>query len=497
MFDTKTKHEEHYGGEIPIVQGFEADGDAPLLSNDYAEEAQQNYILDTSGTTTAGTYFNGRKGEVQPDKYRDLHFAVAFLVQLSIVGYHSQKNILDNYFPTSSVGFIFFLFVIVVFATVLSSLAMIFMVNHSRNMIKASIFFVIGSNSLIFMFGFIFTSGGLGLVGLISAAYTIYWAYTAWSRIPFAAANLHTAVTAVRTYQKGLCTVAFFHIALSFLWILCWSIAFGETMFFLHDSHMVKFLCLVSYYWTSRVLENTVQVTTVGVIGTWWFEPEEQTLDHSSYLSTPVLGSLKRATTYSFGSICYGSLLSAFCQVLRSLHRRLRNHDDMSALGCIIQCLLACIEEIIDYLNKYAFVYVGLYGYSYLEAGKNVLQLFTNRGWSVIYTDTLCEFLLFMISCGIGLLTGLFVYFLTEQVEIIKPVLTGRKGEDVFFLMVSGIIVGFVTSSIIMSIVSSAVNTIIVCFAESPAEFEENHPELSRLLKEAWVERYPELNDTE
>lgn len=119
-----------------------------------------------------------------------------------------------------------------------------------------------------------------------------------------------------------------------------------------------------------------------------------------------------------------------------------------------------------------AFVYVGLYGYSYLEAGKNVLQLFTNRGWSVIYTDTLCEFLLFMISCGIGLLTGLFVYFLTEQVEIIKPVLTGRKGEDVFFLMVSGIIVGFVTSSIIMSIVSSAVNTII---GKSQKKYKRDH----------------------
>merc|ERR1712232_1262996 len=116
---------------------------------------------------------------------------------------------------------------------------------------------------------------------------------------------------------------------------------------------------------------------------------------------------------------------------------------------------------------------------------------FTNRGWSVIYTDTLCDFLLFMISCGIGLLTGLFGFFVDYKYAL----MIFDEGNTTF-LLVCGIIIGFITPSIIMGIVSSAVNTIIVCFAESPAEFEENHPELSRLLKEAWVERYPEMNDT-
>ena len=36
-----------------------------------------------------------------------------------------------------------------------------------------------------------------------------------------------------------------------------------------------------------------------------------------------------------------------------------------------------------------AFVYVGSYGYSYLEAGKNFITLFKNRGWEAIITDDL------------------------------------------------------------------------------------------------------------
>ena len=54
-----------------------------------------------------------------------------------------------------------------------------------------------------------------------------------------------------------------------------------------------------------------------------------------------------------------------------------------------------------------------------------------------------------------------------------------------------GFLVGFVLSSILMSVVGSAVNTVIVCFAESPAEFEENHPQLSAEMRSAWRSGWP------
>jgi len=54
-----------------------------------------------------------------------------------------------------------------------------------------------------------------------------------------------------------------------------------------------------------------------------------------------------------------------------------------------------------------AYVYVGLYGYNYLDAGKNVVTLFKNKGWSFLITDNLMDNLLFMMSLVIGLLTGI------------------------------------------------------------------------------------------
>mmetsp|Transcript_21220 Transcript_21220/g.43355 ORF Transcript_21220/g.43355 Transcript_21220/m.43355 type:complete len:104 (-) Transcript_21220:63-374(-) len=55
-----------------------------------------------------------------------------------------------------------------------------------------------------------------------------------------------------------------------------------------------------------------------------------------------------------------------------------------------------------------------------------------------------------------------------------------------------GFIVGLVLTSILMSTIASAVNTVIVCFAEGPAEFEANHPELSRKMRETWISFYPD-----
>jgi hypothetical protein len=75
------------------------------------------------------------------------------------------------------------------------------------------------------------------------------------------------------------------------------------------------------------------------------------------HFSPALRDSFNRATTYSFGSICFGSLLVAVIRSLRALEHYARGNDDMSFVVCIIQCILACIESIIEAFNSYAYVY--------------------------------------------------------------------------------------------------------------------------------------------
>jgi len=56
-----------------------------------------------------------------------------------------------------------------------------------------------------------------------------------------------------------------------------------------------------------------------------------------------------------------------------------------------------------------------------------------------------------------------------------------------------GFLIGLVLASILMSVIGSGVNTVIVLFAEAPAEFQANYPELSNKMREAWQDAYPGL----
>jgi hypothetical protein len=70
-----------------------------------------------------------------------------------------------------------------------------------------------------------------------------------------------------------------------------------------------------------------------------------------------------------------------------------------------------------EYFNKWAFVYVGLYGYDYCTAGKNVFTLFKARGLTSILSHNLVGRCLLLISISIGLITGGLVALLcfTEE----------------------------------------------------------------------------------
>ena len=67
---------------------------------------------------------------------------------------------------------------------------------------------------------------------------------------------------------------------------------------------------------------------------------------------------------------------------------------------------------------------------------------------------------------------------------------TGQANNNVF-AFVLGFFIGMVLCSIMLSVLGSGVNTVIVLFAEAPAEFERNYPELSRKMREIWSTIYP------
>ena len=249
----------------------------------------------------------------------------------------------------------------------------------------------------------------------------------------------------------------------------------------------IYFAMLLSYFFTHQVIQNTIHVVIAGVVGTWWFAPD----DASSCCSAGIFGSIKRALTTSFGSICFGSLLVAVIQALRTLADNNRGDGEGNMLLCLVSCILSCLEGILEYFNKWAFIYVGLYGYGYMDAGKNVIQLFKSRGWSALIADDLVGRALATLSLVVGLLAGAVGVILATTTDWFDAN-DGSDGRITSFVL--GLIIGLVLTSIALSSIASGVNAVIVLFAEAPAEFEQHHPELSRKMRDTWQSCYPGIN---
>lgn len=125
-----------------------------------------------------------------------------------------------------------------------------------------------------------------------------------------------------------------------------------------------------------------------------------------------------------------------------------------------------------------------------MEAGEKVMVLFAQRGWTAIINDDLVINVLNLVSLVIGAITGVIGVGLAKAH---KSWVSELSDEDSLLVpFVSCFLLGFLISSILMSVVASAVDTVIVCFAEAPNEFQTNYPSLSEEMVEAWRRTYPQ-----
>ena len=195
------------------------------------------------------------------------------------------------------------------------------------------------------------------------------------------------------------------------------------------------------------------------------------------------------------GSICFGSLFVGPVNVIRQVAVLFRpTTTEEASLMCVHECLLciqtcitSCVDTLSDSFNWWAFAFIGLYGYGFLEAGHRATELFYKRGWTSIVSDDLVPNILFMTSLVIGGVTGCVAHLLSA-VDRLHVLSINEPGLVSFG---TGVLIGFILTRVLFGAVGSAVNAVLVCFASSPVDFEQNHPELSQEMRAAWREVWP------
>ncbi|CAB4438632.1 unnamed protein product [Rhizophagus irregularis] len=335
------------------------------------------------------------------------------------------------------------------------------------------------------------------LIAIVAIFYTLFFF---WWRplIPFSSVMLETVIDITKKF-KSLLLVAFSGLFLETLYSIWWIFTFiaayqvwyPEACRARSDNNLpatgacesgkivaiVVFL-LFSFYWTSQVIQTWVHVTTSGVFATYYFfEGTPQGVP-----SMPTLRSAKRASTTSFGSICFGSLIVALLQVIRALLRSAAQETDNPFGAFCFACasvIVDMVESLLQYFNFYAYTQVAIYGKSFRESAKDTWTLIKDRGVEAIINDNLIGTVIAMGALLVGIVTALISYL---YVIILKNVGGGYIPLVVFL----GFIIGFQMMTIMGSIILSGSATTFVCLAEDPRALERTKPDLYRAIRNTY-----------
>merc|ERR1712174_75341 len=89
-------------------------------------------------------------------------------------------------------------------ATILSCTTLGVMMKYSKELMKVALIFNIGMSFMVGILGLMWGQMMMAIMGFLSFAVGICYAYFVWVRIPFAAANLNTGITAVKSNLASL-----------------------------------------------------------------------------------------------------------------------------------------------------------------------------------------------------------------------------------------------------------------------------------------------------
>ncbi|PSK33931.1 Protein pns1 [Elsinoe australis] len=346
---------------------------------------------------------------------------------------------------------------------------------------------IFGFVTAIYMLSRRYWSGGI--VFLIFSIFTVICFITWIPRIPFSALMLKTSVDVAKKYGHvwlvsfigGILATAFgawYSVTLVAVYVkyqpgnnpACNQGAGGCS-----SGTVIGLLVFITFaaYWISEWLKNTIHVIISGVYGSWYFCADNMPKGVTR-------GATRRALTYSFGSVSFGSLVVAIINMLRqacSIARQ--NAAGDGNLGaqiafCILGCLIGLLDWAVQFLNRYAFSYIALYGKSYIAAAKETWSLIKDRGIDALVNECLIGPVLTMGATFVGyacaLLAYLYLIFTNPEYN--------RDGGFTPVVVAFAFLIGLQICQIFVTPISSGIDTIFVAAAFDPAVMVNKHPDL-------------------
>jgi Plasma-membrane choline transporter len=278
-------------------------------------------------------------------------------------------------------------------------------------------------------------------------------------------------------------TIIFWPIPIFFLQA-CWSVWYIVTSSFLatgaeplfngengtfsgyaDESDGVKalhFYNLFGFLWVEQFLVALGQMTMAGAIAIWYWQREDEN-GHRELPLSPVLKSFWITIRYHLGSLAFGSFILAVVKFIRAMikwvQQRLNGASGSFAKRILsaCDCLFACFERFIKFLNKNAYIMVAIKGENFCTSAQRAFTLLLSNILRVGAVNAISDFLMFL-----GKL------FITMSVTLAAAWALSSDPEITFWAIPVLVIclISFFVAQAFMTVYDMAIDTILLSFCE-------------------------------
>lgn len=222
--------------------------------------------------------------------------------------------------------------------------------------------------------------------------------------------------------------------------------------------------------WTGYVFMSVQYTTIAGACADWYFTFETDGERHVKMFA--VERSFYRVCRYNFGSMIFGALLIAVVAVMKwiavyciqQVMAQSPENKVIQLLGACLICVVNCVERLIRFLGKLAYIEIAIYGMNFCtgiySASKRLIK-------NMVRFSFLSVFAHLMIFMGkVGVVVG--TVFICEMIMTQERETTAINPPYAPLLFCG--LAAALTVMLIMSVYETAIDTIMMCFLEDESE---------------------------
>lgn len=223
---------------------------------------------------------------------------------------------------------------------------------------------------------------------------------------------------------------------------------------------------LFSFFWTHEFIIACGQLVIALSMSCWYF-----TKDKSNTGNSTVFWGLWCTFRYHLGTAAFGSLIIAIIQTIRAVIAYFQRQAKRSGnkvlqyVLCILQCCMWCLEKIMKFLNKNAYIQTAIYATSFCKSARKAFFLLLRNILRVAAVNTVAEFVLLLgklfVPCVTTCLAYLCMAYATNNTEI-----SGIVSPLIFIIILS-----YFVSAMFSEIFGMGIETILCCYVADEEMF--------------------------